>query len=151
MQALTPAADGTYSASFVPRLRLGMELLGAVRQNQEFVVTTLSSVRLVFLTSIAAAGGMLGKERKDGEVIARDIAIKCTKPLLYTARSRIPVSVTIDVRRRTKDFALFRSTFHVGPNSEHEGMTTLLYCRPNLTNFSYLKASCRGAHAAPGA
>ena len=132
---------------FRPRLRLAMELVGLVRGDQSYVLTTLSSVRLVFLTSIAAAGRILGKERKDGEVIARDIAMKCARPLLYTARSKIPVSVLIDIRRKTKDFTLFRSTFRVGSQGEHEGETTLLYCRPGLTNFSYLRGPGHGPAA----
>jgi hypothetical protein len=96
-------------------------------------------MRLAFIASIAAAGVILKKPKKDGEVIAREITIKCEKPIVYTGKTRIPVRVKLSFSPARDKYVMFESVFGIGDHRQHYGNTILLYCRPNLTGFSYLE------------
>ena len=143
LQDFVPASfaeepDDYFVGLFVPRFILAHKFVARFYSGGQFPLTTVSSVRLAFISSIIGAGLKLGKSRKDGEVIARSINIECKKPIIYGPDSKIQVRVKIDFLRECTDYRLFRSKFEVGGDKEHRGSTFLLYCRPGLRNFSYL-------------
>lgn len=131
-------APASFIVTFRPRFGLLHRAVTVFYAQNEFPVTTVSSVRLAFMASIVAAGIELGKIKKDGEVIARSLEIACKKPLMYGPFTDIPVEATIEILRTTRQYHLFRSRFRIGAGSEHSGETLLLYCKPGTEGFSYL-------------
>lgn len=137
MVSLKQTGPTSFMAIFRPRHRMiTTGVLWCLRKG--IPLTAVSSVRLAFITAIAAAGPLLGRLKKDGEVIARSLSIECRRALLYMAASEIPVEVSIRVRKQTPDYQLLQVAFSIGEDSAHSGSTTLLYCRPHLEGFSYL-------------
>lgn len=94
--------------------------------------------RLAFSAAIIAVGHTLKKEKKDGEVIVRNLNINYDAPVMYSSNTEIVVDIEIDILKETDKYHLFTSKFTVGRNQGHVGTSTLFYCKPNLKNFAYL-------------
>jgi hypothetical protein len=131
--------QGHAAAHFSPRFALAHRIVHFALRRRTFPVTTVSSVRMAFTSSIVAAGIALKKTNKDGEVVARSISIKCRLPLLYQHDSRIPVFVAIDIGHENDVYSVVRAKFTIGSRCEHSGETTLLYCKPGTRGFSYIE------------
>lgn len=135
---IDPVAEDRLTVRFRPRFQTLCRLGGFVTDREAFPVTALSSMKLSLIASIIGAGAAYRKDRKDGEVILHEFNQKCRKPLLYQHSSVIPVTVEIDHVRTTEKFSFLRSYFTIGDEMQHSGDVALIYCKPGLSDFSYL-------------
>lgn len=129
-------SSGALIGHFRPRNRILLPLLAGMA-NRKPTISTLTSTRLAFISSIICAGYHLKKEKKDGEVILRDFEITCKRPIFYSRDSIISVAATARLLRETEKFHLLTSTFDVEAGA-HYGSWTLLYVKPGVKDFSYL-------------
>jgi hypothetical protein len=137
MVSLSEHESAEYRSTFTPVLPRLTSAITRYRGSQ-FPLTAISSIRLMFLTAIAGSGHLLSRPKKDGEVIARSVNLECRRPILYTGSTTIPLTTKIRIKRRRPEYVVLQVTFTVGDACEHTGSTTLLYCAPNLKDFSYL-------------
>ncbi|NII28104.1 hypothetical protein HB364_23680 [Pseudoflavitalea sp. X16] len=132
-----PTGESSVTVTFRPRFKIIYSFLGLFYK-KGFPISGYSSFRLVFIAAIVGAGYTLKKDKKDGEVIVRDFHIEYEKPVMYDAKSKITVNVKIKILKETDKYHLYEALFSIGENSQHNGITKLYYCKPNLKQFSYL-------------
>jgi hypothetical protein len=135
------SAAGSASGDFVvmvrPKYRTMIRLLRIARRAR-LPVTTLSAIRLGSIASIMASGWTLGKASKDAECIAKEMSVSCHAPLIYDENTMIPIRVRTRVLKSTDRFTVMSCAFEIGAGRQHFGQVLHFYCRPGLTNFSYL-------------
>ncbi len=93
-------------------------------------LSLIASIRLANAAAIIAAGAILGKPRKDGEVIAGDLTMRCADPIDCDGSSLLPITVWLTDIRDTPRFKKYCVHFEVGSSAEHYGQMTHFYENP---------------------
>lgn len=95
-------------------------------------LSLISSVRIANMAAIVAAGLALNKDRKDAEVIAGSLQIRCSKPIDCDGKTPLPAYITLSEFQKNERFIKYHVTFKIGHNCEHEGDMHHFYMEPSL-------------------
>lgn len=116
LQRSTFELKGHFAPRFAPLLHLSH-----LRKARSSRLGLPTSVRLANHAALVAAGLLLRKFRKDGDVIAERFSIRCAEPIYYSGSTRVPVNVRLHSLTESKAFYIYHASFSLGERGEHAG------------------------------